>query len=434
MQPKYRFLAMLLLIAGFLSGCGLFAVQEQHEKIASYCQIYGSVKPEIDNGKKMIVALFKVAGPDIRNPKNWSVFDHFVVDGPGKWYFSTAPGDYRLGAFKDVNGDLIYQLDEPVFAPVRGELIQCRAGEVKTGNDLVIPEQGRSNAAAPVDISKLQVRSAKQQLDISLGQVAQVGAIAALDEPRFADAVAEQSLWKPLDFLIEGNAGIYFLEPYSAQKMPVLFVHGINGTPLNFDYLIRHLDRSRYQPWVVYYPSGAYIDNVARYLDQMLQQLQARYQFDKMAVIAHSMGGLVSRSFILKHLETVNHLAIPLFVSISTPWNGHAAAKLGVDHAPTPVYSWEDLAPGSRFLHDLFYTGEGADSQRRKLPETMSKHLLFSFIETEAGDGTVSLASELRAEAQEEADRIYGYPHSHMGILNAPETANQLNRLLDSVR
>ncbi|MCQ8102578.1 alpha/beta hydrolase [Methylomonas sp. SURF-2] len=434
MHRKYHLLAMLLLSVGVLSGCGLLAVQEQHEKIARYCQIYGTVKPEVDDGKKIIVVLFKVTAPDLKNPVNWSVFDHFVNDGHGKWFFSTAPGEYLVGAFKDVNGDLVYQLDEPVFAPVRGKMIQCRAGDVKTGNDLIIPEQGRSNAAAPVDISSLQVRSTKQQLDISLGQVTQVGAIAALDEPRFADAVAEQSLWKPLDFLIEGNAGIYFLEPYSAQKMPVLFVHGINGTPRNFDYLIRQLDRSRYQPWVVYYPSGAYIDNVARYIDQMLQQLQVRYQFDKVAVIAHSMGGLVSRSFILQHLETVNHLTIPLFVSISTPWNGHAAAKLGVDHAPTPVYSWEDLAPGSRFLHDLFYTGNGEEASRRKLPDTMSKHLLFSFIESQAGDGTVSLLSELRAEAQDEADRIHGFPQSHMGILNTQETANLLKRLLDSVR
>ncbi|MDD2758676.1 MAG: hypothetical protein PHH11_00120 [Methylomonas sp.] len=147
MHPRYRLFAMSLFIAIGLSGCGLFAVQEQHEKIASYCQIYGSVKPEVDNGKKMIVVLFKVTGPDVQNPKSWSVFDHFVNDGPGKWYFSTAPGDYRVGAFKDVNGDLIYQLDEPVFTPIRGEMIQCRAGEIKTDNDLIIPEQGRSNDA-----------------------------------------------------------------------------------------------------------------------------------------------------------------------------------------------------------------------------------------------------------------------------------------------
>ncbi|MGZ8157709.1 MAG: lipase family alpha/beta hydrolase [Methylobacter sp.] len=433
MYKKYDLFGMVLAIACFLPGCGLLAVQEQHEKIASYCQIYGSIKPEIDNGKKMIVALFKFNGGDIENRKNWGLFDHFVNDQPGKWYFSTAPGKYLVAAFKDVNADLIYQLDEPALAPVPKNMIDCQPGGVKTDISLLIPEQGRTKAEAPLDVSKLQIRSSKQQLDISLGQVTQIGVLTSLDQPRFADEVAEQSLWRPLDFLINGNAGLYFLEPYSATKIPVLFVHGINGTPRNFSYLIDQLDRTRFQPWVVYYPSGAYIDNVARYIDQMLQQLQAKYQFDKIAVVAHSMGGLVSRDLIFKHIDNARSLTIPLFVSISTPWNGHSAAKLGVDHAPTPVYSWEDLAPGSRFLKQLFYTGDQSEA-RRRLPDTMAKHLLFSFIDSEAGDGTVSLASELRAEAQDEADRVYGYPKSHMDILNTADVAHQINRLLENVR
>ncbi|QPK63540.1 alpha/beta hydrolase [Methylomonas sp. LL1] len=432
MRKTYRLLGMIVFMLSCLAGCGLFAVQEQHEKIASYCQIYGTVKPEIDNGKKLVVALFKFNGGDIKNRDNWGLFDHFVNDQPGQWYFTTAPGQYVMAAFKDINSDLIYQLDEPAIA-LPTDIIDCQPGAVKTDIGLLIPEQGRTQAGAPLDVSKLQARSAKQQFEISLGQVAQVGVVASLDQPRFADQVAEQSLWKPLDFLIDGNAGLYFLESYSAGKMPVLFVHGINGTPRNFNYLIEQLDRTRFQPWVVYYPSGAYIDNVARYIDQMLQLLQAKYQFDKIAVVAHSMGGLVSRSFILKHLEHHKSLTIPLFVSISTPWNGHDAAKLGVDHAPTPVYSWEDLAPGSRFLKDLFYS-DGQSESRRRLPDTMVKHLLFSFIDSQSGDGTVSLASQLRPEAQEEANRLYGYPKSHMDILTTAETAKVVNQLLDSVR
>ncbi len=161
----------------------------------------------------------------------------------------------------------------------------------------------------------------------------QVGALATLDEPRFSDETAKQSLWRPLDFLIDGNAGLYFLEPYSANKIPVLFVHGINGTPKNFSYLIEQLDRTHFQPWVVYYPSGAYIENVAQWIEQMLEQVQAKYKFDKIAIVAHSMGGLVSRSFILKHLDNSRSLDIPLFISIATPWDGHNAAKLGVDQA-----------------------------------------------------------------------------------------------------
>ncbi|MDP3330661.1 MAG: alpha/beta hydrolase, partial [Methylococcaceae bacterium] len=423
-------IGLVLFTLCFLSGCGLFAVEEQQQKIATYCNIYGTVKPEIDNGKKMIVLLFKHNGGDITKRENWRLFDHFVNDSPGKWYFSTASGSYLIAAFKDVNDDLIYHLEEPANAPTPENIVKCQQGEVKTDINLVIAEQGRTRAEAPLDIAKLQIRSSKQQLDISLGQVTQIGTLAALDEPRFADEVAEQSLWRPLDFLIDGNTGLYFLEPYSAQKIPVLFVHGINGTPRNFEYLIMQMDRTHFQPWVLYYPSGAYLDNVSRYVDQMLQQLHAKYKFDKIAVVAHSMGGLVSRSFILKHLDNSKSVAIPLFISISTPWNGHMAAKLGVDHAPTPVYAWEDLAPGSRFLKELFYVKD----TRRKLPEDMSKHLLFSFIDSGAGDGTVSLASELRPEAQEEANRMYGYQKSHMGILNSPETAIVVNQLLESIR
>jgi len=430
MYKKHYAIGLVLFTLCFLSGCGLFAVKEQQQKIATYCNIYGTVKPEVDNGKKMIVLLFKHNGGDITKRENWRLFDHFVNDSPGKWYFSTASGSYLIAAFKDVNDDLIYQLDEPAIAPTPENIVQCQPGEVKTGINLVIAEQGRTRAEAPLDIAKLQIRSSKQQLDISLGQVTQIGTLASLDEPRFADEVAEQSLWRPLDFLIDGNTGLYFLEPYSAEKIPVLFVHGINGTPRNFEYLIKQMDRTHFQPWVLYYPSGAYLDNVSRYVDQMLQQLHAKYKFDKIAVVAHSMGGLVSRSFILKHLDNSKSVTIPLFISISTPWNGHMAAKLGVDHAPTPVYAWEDLAPGSRFLKELFYVND----TRRKLPEAMSKHLLFSFIDSGAGDGTVSLASELRPEAQEEANRMYGYQKSHMGILNSPETAIMVNQLLESIR
>jgi hypothetical protein len=56
---------------------------------------------------------------------------------------------------------------------------------------------------------------------------------------------------------------------------------------------------------------------------------------------------------------------------------------------------------------------------------------LFSFIDTETGDGTVSLASESRSEAQEEADRIYDYQKSPMDILHALETAKVIGLYLE---
>ena len=309
---------------------------------------------------------------NFRNAQNWSLFDHFVNDRPGKWYFSTSPGSYLVTAFEDINDDLVFQPDEPAIPAAPKSLLQCAPGEVKTGIDLLIHEQDRFNAKGPVDIAKAQIRSSRQQLDISLGQVTKIGEIVQLAEPRFSDEIAKQGMWRPLDFLIDGNAGLYFLEPYSDEKIPVLFVHGINGTPRNFDYLTEHMDRAHFQPWLFYYPSGGHLENVAKRLNQMVQQLQDQYKFKKLVVIAHSMGGLVARNFIFKNIESSRHNSIPLFITIATPWDGHAAAKSGVEHLPAPVYSWIDMAPGSLYLTNLFYTSDKPQAARRILPKEIA--------------------------------------------------------------
>jgi pimeloyl-ACP methyl ester carboxylesterase len=423
-----------ILTTCFITGCDVFAVKEQHQEIAGYCQLYGSVKPEKDSGKKIIVVLLKFKGGEFKNRENWSLFDHFVNDRPGKWYFTTSPGSYLVTAFEDSNDDLVFQPNEPAIPAAHQNLLKCAPGEVKTGIDLLIHEQDRFDAKGPVDIAKAQIRSSSQQLDISLGQVTKTGEIVQLSEPRFSDEIAKEGMWRPLDFLIEGNAGLYFLEPYSDDKIPVLFVHGINGSPRDFTFITEHMERTHFQPWLFYYPSGGRLENIAKRLNQMVQQLQDRYKFNKLVVVAHSMGGLVARNFIFKNLETTRQSPIPLFISIATPWDGHAAAKSGVEHLPNPVYSWIDIAPGSPFLTELFYMPEKQQASRRRLSQQIANHLFFTFIDNEAGDGTVTLSSELRPEAQEEATRLYGYQKSHMDILKTPGMLKQVNGLLESVR
>jgi hypothetical protein len=103
-----------------------------------------------------------------------------------------------------------------------------------------------------------------------------------------------------------------------------------------------------------------------------------------------------------------------------------------VDYAPAAVYSWYDMAPGSKFLSHLFY--DGAQSERRRLPSNLSHHLIFTFLGTESDDGTVSLESQLRPEAQEESFRLYGFLQSHIGVLNDSKTSELLNRILSDAR
>jgi len=81
----------------------------------------------------------------------------------------------------------------------------------------------------------------------------------------------------------------------------VLLVHGALGSPQDWRAFFTGLDRTRYQAWFFCYPSGAAIDSMAYLLYWKLLNLQLRYHFDTLYLTAHSMGGLVVRTFLLNH-------------------------------------------------------------------------------------------------------------------------------------
>jgi hypothetical protein len=69
----------------------------------------------------------------------------------------------------------------------------------------------------------------------------------------------------------------------------------------------------------------------------------------------------------------------------------------------------------------------------------LTRHeLLFSYNKGsgsygESSDQVVTVASELRAEAQDDAAGVYGFDDTHMGILQDPQVALRVNKLLDEV-
>ncbi len=98
--------------------------------------------------------------------------------------------------------------------------------------------------------------------------------------------------WQPLTFLQEVGARIYFMESYNPKKTPVLFLHGAVGTPLHFKDIAGRIDRKRYQPWLFYYPSGMPLEKISTALNIMVMDLHQLHRFEKLYVVAHSMGGL----------------------------------------------------------------------------------------------------------------------------------------------
>ena len=193
-----------------------------------------------------------------------------------------------------------------------------------------------------------------------------------------------------------------------------------------FTALIDSLDRARFQPWIFNYPSGLRLPILSDALQQLLEILYRNYDFDKLHLVAHSMGGLVSRGSVNLCQQTGSCEYLASYTTMSTPWNGVASAKSGVEWAPTVVPVWRDLDPASDFVTSLFDT---------PLPEDLSHHLIFGFRQdsifgSKSSDGVIVLSSQLRDAAQEQAQTIRGYDEGHMSILSSEAVAYKLNQIL----
>jgi pimeloyl-ACP methyl ester carboxylesterase len=419
-----------------LSSCVFKDVREQQAEIDSFCAIAGTVTTERPSTNPLIVGLVRHTGGGLEDTKNWALTDHFISESGGRWLFRVSPNTYGLVAFEDTNSDSVYQPTEPFLRIDPAKVLSCKSAERMTDLALVIPAQGRSRMEGSIDFMAFQARTAVAQQQVSLGLLTVYGKVTTLDDPRFRDEVAANSLWRPYDFLVDVGAGMYFLEPYDAKKIPVLFVHGINGTPSNFRTLIGQLDRNKYQPWVYYYPSGSHLDLIAGHLDQTMKNLQLEHGFNKYHVIAHSMGGLVSRGFLLRNQTAQTRAHVPLYITIATPWGGHKAAESGIKYSPAVVRVWNDMVPGSAYIKGLFFEERNGQQAHRPLPTGLDHHLLFDFKQSgmgmgEANDGVVTVSSQLFAGAQTDAVRLYGFDETHMGVLDSKEVSQLVNRLLD---
>lgn len=342
----------------------------------------------------------------------------------GRYFFRVPSGTYFVAAFIDVDRNFHY---DPVKE--RGvwfgapDPIRVAKGQAADKVNLSLHDSGAVVMERPLIAPELGHRGMHDLPDVNIGTVTTAA------DPRFSSENGRLGMWQPVDFALSGLPGVYFLEPFDTEKIPVLFVHGITGHPGEFAYLIKNLDHSRFQAWVLYYPSGGRLDLIAAVAGRWLNSVAARYPIERLAIVAHSMGGLVARSLINQWVVNVGDARVvnlDAFVSISTPWGGHAAAAAGVEHAPEVVPSWYDMKPGSEFLRNLFTT---------KLPPECSYQLLFGYegrsaLIGGANDGTVAVSSELALEAQEQAVKVYGFPESHAGILNSPEVSARLNRIL----
>lgn len=410
--PLYRRLLLVLCVVGALSGCANLI--ELKRNIQSYDRNVASVSGELLDPACRDCPILVVALDARLQPLSYKVFEH-----PGAFRVLVSTRAERVFAFQDVNGNYQYDVGEPydVTAPLVG---LTHEGEIAVGK---LALQLRSmDAAKPVFAGSLfGVRS-----KLVSGVDIQLGVKADLMAPPFSQENASLGMWQPMTFMRRGLAGIYFLDDYDPAKVPVLFIHGINGSPRDFAQLVQHIDRTKFQPWLAYYPSGLEIQTISVGLLGMINKLAQEHRLQRMHIVAHSMGGLVGRQLLNTCQEEEECDYVRTFVTISSPFGGAAPAKSGLEHSPVVMPVWRSLNPDGDFLRQLF---------ARPLPPNVTHHMLFGYrntstLSTESSDGTVPLGSQLRPVAQRQAVSVLGLDEDHLSILDSQMVGDLVNAYL----
>jgi pimeloyl-ACP methyl ester carboxylesterase len=193
---------------------------------------------------------------------------------------------------------------------------------------------------------------------------------------KFPEQTAEFSKTFGL-FLFEGDREV------SARAEPVrksvVLVHGLDDPGQVWQNLAPALVKTDFNVWLMHYPNDQPIVESARLFFEALQGLKQR-GIDRISIVAHSMGGLVSREMLtrpeIEYNRSVTKRQVPGvegLIMVGTPNHGSQLARLRVFTELRDQWvrltkgeaNWLagildgageakiDLLPGSRFLTEL---------------------------------------------------------------------------------
>lgn len=401
---------MLAVMSMAVTGCALVKLKKEFNQGLESTIITGRIYGEFTEKGPIIVTAC--------DADNGNAIDGYtVLHDSGEYELLVGRGNYNIIAFQDKNGNLVYEANEPCAQYGDPTSVRAHGEGVVYDIDIEIPQDGEK-----IIIPRgTQISSMKPQKFYSR----QAGVIADLDDDRFSEEYGIKGYWEPLSFFREMGGNIYFLEEYDPDKIPILYIHGATGTPKGWKNFVDRIDRDRYQPWFFYYPSGARIDSVSYLLFWKLINLQTKYQFNKIYITAHSMGGLVARSFIINYGQQFPY--VKLFISLATPWGGDRMAEYGVRQSPVIIPSWIDMQPEGDFIKSLYQT---------EMPKSVNFYMFCGYRGSRNpfrsnNDGTITLSSIMDNRAQSEAKMNYVFNEDHASILSSEEVLSQYNAILD---
>ncbi|MEE9355438.1 MAG: hypothetical protein V3U75_07590 [Methylococcaceae bacterium] len=398
------------------SPSSFFNLKKSDKKSPNLIEVAGLVHYHVlDRSKVLVVVYKKIRKKGKKTKKKIYKFGHLI--GADRFFFLLEPKyDYGLVAFDDENQNFRYDKGEPA-----GRLRKLSKNLTKKQlQNLEI--QIRADKSLPKSLSKKLKSKAKKmgKVNIVLGEVAN------LDSPIFSEEYGQKGFWTPYDFAAEVKLGVYFMEPFSSTKIPILFIYGAAGYPQQWRYFFDNIDRKKYQPWFYYYPSGIRLEKAASLLNKSINTLHKEFGFAELFVAGHDMGGLVGRGFIVKSSFKDAQNFVKLFVSIAAPWDGYSASALADPAAAREVPVWGDLEPKSEYLQSIFF---------KPLNGKLDNYLFFSYRdETKHSENiennSVPVHSQLKFRAQQEAEKVLGFDVTQQPPLENKRLMYVFNQLL----
>ncbi|HNT91096.1 MAG TPA: alpha/beta hydrolase [Smithellaceae bacterium] len=333
-----------------------------------------------------------------------------ILSSTSPFMFYLSEGDYMFYALTDFNNDGFYTENE--VSGFYGAFSLPRKISIRRENVFkgVVIYTSRENSKKI--IFPRQIRIDERQVT---SQLTYNGQISKIYDENFSLGNASVGWWNPTAFMKAFGAHIYLMEKYDPGKIPVLFVHGAEGSPRNWVCFFLRLDRSRYQMWFFYYPSGIHLSLASGLLYDELMELHVKYGFKKICVVAHSIGGLVARSFLTRYKFDEQSDFVKVYVTFATPWSGFemADASQNLPHKSLP--SWMDIGAQSVFIRRIM---------DMKLPRNIHYYLFY---------GKKDQIAEGRAlddRAVSEAKEILGFDCDHNSMLTDRGVFRKFNEIL----
>ncbi len=341
------------------------------------------------------------------------------IQQPNELYMIFLPkGDYDLYVFADLDKSKDFETDEVVGrASVHVDPAQSISGALQEGPSITLNMDHPGSAAFHV---RERVKPSSY-------------VYASLDDDLFDPSNGKTGLYYPTELIYYIQGFVFGLEEYDPGKTTVLFIHGIAGTPRDWKFLAAGLDRTRYQPFFFYYPSGLQLDKLGTLLAETLNYIGNNNSIRhprKIIVVAHSMGGLVALSAINKLTQRDLPSYLKMYCSFSTPYGGSDIAQEWAGKAPAKIPAWLDVQSQSNFVQTL---------NGKPIPGRLPFYLFFSYKtpstikQPENSDGAVSIRSQLELGLQTSATRVIGFNETHMGILNSEPARTIFLKTLDEV-